>query len=41
MRKFRPLSWFSDWADKLGIPVWAIWAAAIVVGFLLFNFFFR
>lgn len=27
-------SWFSDWAAKLGIPTWLVWAAAIVVGFL-------
>ena len=39
----KPLSWFSDWAKRLGIPVWVVWAAVIAVasyGFLLFNFLF-
>lgn len=36
--KLNPLSWFSDWAEKLGIPVWVVWAVAIGVGFLLFSF---
>lgn len=36
--KLSPLSWASDIADKLGVKVWMVWAALIVVGFLVLNF---
>jgi hypothetical protein len=35
----KPRSWFSEWAGKLGIPVWTVWVAVILVGFLVANFF--
>jgi hypothetical protein len=35
---FRPFSWFSDWADKLGIPVWVLIVAAVVVGAGILGF---
>ena len=36
----KPFSWFSDWAGKLGVPVWAVYVGAVVLGVLLFGFFF-
>ena len=35
--KLNPLSWFSDWAEKLGIPVYVLYIAAAIAGVLLFN----
>jgi hypothetical protein len=34
---FRPFSWFSDWAGKLGIPIWTVYVAAVVVGYLILS----
>jgi uncharacterized integral membrane protein len=36
--KLNPLSWFSDWAEKWGVPVWVVWAGAIVGGYLILHF---
>ena len=33
----KPLSWFSDWAGKLGIPAWALIVGAVVVGYLVLS----
>lgn len=33
--KLNPLSWFSDWAGKLGVPVYVVWVAVIIVGYLV------
>lgn len=36
--RLNPLSWFSDWANQLGIPVWIVYVGAGVVGLLLLKF---
>lgn len=35
--KVNPLSWLSDIADRLGVPVWVVYLVVIVVGFLLLS----
>lgn len=36
-KKYKRFSWFSDWAGKLSIPVWALIVGAVVVGFLALS----
>jgi hypothetical protein len=37
--KLNPLSWASDIAEKLGVPVWVVWVVLIVAGYLLLYWF--